>query len=221
NEIDELILLRDTSRLLVAEAYMILHHPQWHQAKQLFESGVIGKVVLVNSVFTYNNREDKGNIRNRTETGGGGIRDIGVYNYGCTRYVTGEEPLNILSVDIHEENGVDVYAHVVTEFPSFRCSTTNSMRMALRQEVIFHGENGIMRLSAPFNPGVYGEARIDLIKPGHETSSWRYPELNQYILQVESFNNNISTPKNYPCSLEFVRGTQVMIDMIFATQHKE
>lgn len=214
-EIDELIKLRDQSGLLVAEGYMILHHPQWQQAKALYESGAIGNLVLVDSVFSYDNRVDSGNIRNRSDTGGGGIRDIGVYSYGSARFVTAEEPVSILSADIRSENQVDVYAQVVAEFPSFRLSAVNSMRMFSRQEVNFHGESGIIRLSAPFNPGVYGEGRIDLAKTGHEMETWRYPTVNQYIVQVENFNQNVKTPEKYACPLEFVRGTQVMIDMVF------
>ena len=32
-EINELIKLRDDTGLLVAEAYMIVHHPQWQKAE--------------------------------------------------------------------------------------------------------------------------------------------------------------------------------------------
>ena len=45
--------------------------------------------------------------------------------------------------------------------------------------------------------------------------TWRYPTVNQYIVQVENFNQNVKTPESYACPLEFVRGTQVMIDMVF------
>jgi predicted dehydrogenase len=89
SEIDELITLRDRSGLLVAEAYMIVHHPQWHYAKDLVDAGEIGTVQQIDTVFSYNNAADTGNIRNRAETGGGGLRDIGVYTLGCARYVMG------------------------------------------------------------------------------------------------------------------------------------
>ncbi|MGB1753502.1 MAG: Gfo/Idh/MocA family protein, partial [Paracoccaceae bacterium] len=47
SEIDELIALRDSAGLMLVEAYMIVHHPQWQYAKALFESGVIGDLVQV------------------------------------------------------------------------------------------------------------------------------------------------------------------------------
>ena len=51
-EINELIKLRNETGLLVAEAYMIVHHPQWQKAKEIVESGVLGELTQVDSVFS-------------------------------------------------------------------------------------------------------------------------------------------------------------------------
>ncbi len=215
SEIDELIALRERSGLLVAEAYMIVHHPQWQHAKSLYESGAIGELRLVDSVFSYH-LLDAANIRNQPTTGGGGIRDIGVYNYGCTRFVSGAEPTRIRAVERIDENGVDVYAHVIAEFPGFHCSAIDSMRLAPRQEVTFHGDQGYIRLTCPFNANVYSQAEVELYRPGHEVTTKRFPGVDQYRLQVENFNRAVSDGDSYPCPLEFSRGTQAMIDMVFA-----
>ena len=214
DEIDELIRLRDRSGLLLAEAFMIVHHPQWQYTKSLYQSGVIGNLKLVDSVFSYDNRAVD-NIRNRPETGGGGLRDIGVYTMGSVRFVTDEEPDKLELVSIELENDVDVFAHVSADFPGFHFSSVTSMRMWPRQEMNFHGDKGMIRLSAPFNAGVYSEARVELHRPELELSLRRFPGVNQYVLQVESFNNCIETGETFPCSLEFVRGTQFMIDQVF------
>jgi len=91
-EIDDLITLRDRTGLMATEAYMIVHHPQWQRAREIVASGGIGRLAHVSAFFSYDNSADPGNIRNRAETGGGGLPDIGVYAFGCTRYVTGQEP---------------------------------------------------------------------------------------------------------------------------------
>ncbi len=85
-EIDTLIAARDASGLLVTEAYMIVLHPQWQRARQLVQDGAIGRILHADAAFSYDNREDPGNIRNRPETGGGSIPDIGVYAYGSVRW---------------------------------------------------------------------------------------------------------------------------------------
>ncbi len=88
-EIDGLIALRDASGLLVTEAYMIVHHPQWQRARQLVAEGDPRRILHADAAFSYDNRADPGNIRNRPETGGGSIPDIGVYAYGSVRWTTG------------------------------------------------------------------------------------------------------------------------------------
>jgi len=198
---------------------MIPHHPQWQRAKELYEQGAIGELVLVDTVFSYDNSEDAENIRNRPETGGGSLPDIGVYTFGSARLVTGKEPVDV-QAKLHRENGVDVFAHVTADFPSFRYSSVTSMRMAPRQEVVFHGRNGVMRLTAPFNPGVFGEAQLELHQPVHgggrpSVTIERWPGVNHYVLQVEAFGRSVWDGATYPVPLEFVKGTQAMIDSVF------
>lgn len=216
-DFDAVIAARDRSGLCAAEAYMIVHHPQWQKAKALFEAGAIGRLVRVSGAFSFDNR-DAGNIRNRPETGGGAVPDIGVYIYGAARFVTGEEPSEILSAKVERENGVDVWTHITAQFPSFHYSGVVSMRMAPWQEMVFHGEGGVMRLTAPFNANVYGEARVvvqsaDLVETVH-----RFPADNHYVHQVEAFNASVLDGAAYACPLEFSRGTQAMIDMVWAKE---
>ena len=217
-EFDRLIAARDKAGLLAAEAYMIVHHPQWIKARELFHGGAIGKLRHVSAVFTYDNR-DMQNIRNRPETGGGGLRDIGVYTMGSTRFVTGEEPES-LTADLELENGVDTFAFVHAQFPSFSYAGYTSTRLQNRQEVVFHGDKGALRLPVPFNANVFGQAEVILELPGMQTQVERFPGVNQYVLQVENFAKSVRDGTKYPCPLEFSRGTQRMIDMVFAAAGK-
>ncbi len=215
-EIDELIAARDAAGVLAAEAYMIVHHPQWQRARHLVRDGAIGKLIHVEGVFTYDNRSEADNIRNRPETGGGGIPDIGVYTYGATRWVTGEEPDEITHADVDFENGVDVLARVSARFPSFSAHWVNSMRMHPIQDMTFHGDQGIIRLTAPFNANVFGMARIEIHQPDLGLRIERFPSDNHYKLQVEAFGRSIRDGTSYPWTLEDARGTQTMIDRVFA-----
>ena len=214
DEFDQLIAARDGSGLLAAEAFMIVHHPQWQKARDLVQGGAIGQLIHVDATFTYNNASDPGNIRNRPETGGGSIPDIGVYTFGCVRFVTGEEPEHITGTDITFENDVDVISRVSARFPGFTFASLTSMRMAPRQEVVFHGDTGLLRLTAPFNPTVFGEAKVRL-ETGQDAQEWRFTAANHYVNQVENFCGAINSPANYPCPLEFSKGTQKMIDEVF------
>ena len=220
HEIDQIIHARDAAGKLAAEAYMIVFHPQWRRAKELVEQGAIGKIAHVDAAFSYDNRDDTDNIRNRPETGGGGVRDIGVYTYGSMRFVTGAEPVE-LHAKLKRENGVDTWAQVNAEMAGpggrFSYSAMTSMRLFMRQEVVFQGDKGIIRVAnAPFNAAIHDQAQLELHQTGQKVTVERFPGVNQYKLQVEAFSHSVRTGAPYACPLEFVRGTQAMIDMVFA-----
>jgi predicted dehydrogenase len=219
-EFDQLIAARDAAGVLAAEAYMIVHHPQWQRARELVHTGALGQVKHVSGKFSFDNRSDVDNIRNRPETGGGALRDIGVYVLGSARFVTGEEPQDI-SAQIEWENGVDVLSNVQARFPSFLYTAYVSTRLQPFQEMVFHGDKGVLRLTAPFNPRVFGEARLELHQASHAAGSGRvieerFPIADHYKLQVEAFGKSVRDGTPYACPLEFSRGTQRALDQIFA-----
>ncbi|MCL4187513.1 MAG: Gfo/Idh/MocA family oxidoreductase [Rhodobacteraceae bacterium] len=214
-EIDRLIAARDAAGRLAAEAFMVVHHPQWQRARTLIAEGAIGALSHVEGVFAYNNAADPGNIRNRAETGGGGLPDIGVYPAITTRFATAAEPLR-LRADIRWENGVDSFARVWADFPGFTASFYVSMRLALRQEMVFHGTDGWMRLAAPFNAGLYGEAQIEIRMNDGRRSIEAFPGVDQYRLMVEAFGRSAATGAPFACTLESSKANQAMIDAIFA-----
>ncbi|WP_282024990.1 Gfo/Idh/MocA family protein [Limimaricola cinnabarinus] len=213
-EFDAVIARRDATGLMAAEAYMIVHHPQWIRARELVQSGAIGKLRHVEAAFSFNNTET-GNIRNKPETGGGGLPDIGVYAFGSVRFVTGQEPVAIRHANIRYENGVDVYAQVAADFESFDYFGMVSMRLFPRQEVTFHGDEGVLKMLCPFNANTFGQAEMTLETEGKRVVHERWPGIDHYKLQVEAFTAAIHGAA-YACPLEFSRGTQAMIDMVYA-----
>lgn len=218
SEIDQIIAARDASGLLAAEAYMIVHHPQWQLAKTWLEAGEIGTLRHVDAAFTYC-LTDMTNIRNRPEAGGGSLRDIGVYTFGSARFVTGSEPVD-LSARLILENGVDTFAQVsgIMDGPHgrFTYESITSMRLYNRQTVVFQGDRGMIRLDGgPFNANYNDIAEIELHQNGNKVITERFPTSNHYVLQVEAFGRSVREGVTYPCPLEFVKGTQAMIDTVF------
>lgn len=223
SEYAQLIEARTASGCFATEAYMIVHHPQWQRAKALYEEGAIGKLLHVEGLFGYDNSGDPGNVRNKPDTGGGGIPDIGVYTYGATRWLTGQEPVAITHADVDFENGVDVLARVSARFPSFSAHWVNSMRMHPVQEMTFVGSDGVLKLTAPFNPARFATARLELHSNVHgrnmggaSVTEERFPGVDHYVLQVEAFVAHVRDGAPYPWTLEDARGTQEVIDAVFA-----
>ena len=217
-EINALIALRDSTGLVAAEAYMIVHHPQWQQVRDWVQGGEIGRLLRVNATFSYDNSGDPGNIRNTVDLGGGSLPDIGVYTLGCTRFVTGQEPERILYADIRRENGVEVTTEAVVQFDGFTLTSLTSMRMTPHQNVTFHGSAGVIEVVTGFNPQVHGHAEVRLARPGQPTQIVQFPGVNHYVLQIEAFGAAVRGEAAYPCPLEFSQGTQRFIDMIWAAE---
>ncbi len=214
-QFDAVIAKRDATGLVAAEAYMIVHHPQFQRARELVQGGAIGRLGYVDTAFSFDlPRND--NIRNRPETGGGALGDIGVYILGAARFVTGAEPQAITHAEIDWEGGVDVTARITARFPAFSYQAMISMRLAQRQQITFHGDKGVLRLTCPFNAGVYDQAELWLDRPDHPRQIERWPGVNQYVLQVEAFGRSVRTGTPYACPLEFSRGTQAAIDAVIA-----
>ncbi|MGX9349814.1 Gfo/Idh/MocA family protein [Shimia sp. W99] len=215
-EIDRLIAVRDRTGMLAAEAFMIVHHPQWKRAQRLLAEGAVGELAQVNAVFSYFN-DDAGNIRNQAAAGGGGLRDIGVYILGGTRFATGQEPAHLDHARLSMQEGIDLVAEMAFRFPGFGFQGYVSTRMAPRQEVHFHGDKAVLSLTCPFNAGVFDQAELRLARNDKSVVVERFPGVNQYVLQVEAFARTLLDGVPFDWTLEQARGTQAMIDDVLAT----
>ncbi|MGY6705737.1 Gfo/Idh/MocA family protein [Roseinatronobacter sp.] len=213
NDIDQLIAARDTTGRLIAEAFMVAHHPQWALARDLMAQGAIGQLEHVEGCFTYTNR-DLSNIRHIADMGGGGLRDVGVYPCFVTRMTTGMEP-DRLRADIRTQNGVDIFARVWADFADFTMSFYCGMMQARRQQMVFHGQDGWIALHAPFNGPNYGDCRVDWCDADGQITTRHFNNINQYALMIEAFGRSAQTGAEFACPLEMSKGNQVMIDAIF------
>ncbi|KQB15489.1 Gfo/Idh/MocA family oxidoreductase [Rhodobacter capsulatus] len=216
-EIDPLIAARDASGKCAAEAYMIVHHPQWQLARHWLDAGRIGQLKHADAVFCFDN-PDPANIRNRAETGGGSIPDIGVYAYSSIRFAARAEPVRLAS-RIKRENGVDTFAQVWGEMAGpggeFTFAAMTSTRLCARQEVTFQGETGRITFTAPFNAAAFDQAEITL-HGFNSAETHRFPGVNQYLLQVEAFVRHIRDGEPFLWTLEDARKGQAMIDLVRA-----
>ena len=213
SEIDALIAARDAAGVHATEAYMIPHHPQWQRARELVQGGVVGELKHINVMFSFDNR-DPDNIRNKSGMGGGALPDIGVYALGCARLVTGLEP-QIIGAQVEWDMDVDALTRVQAQFGGASYSGLVSTRMLPYQEAVFHGDQGLIKLTAPFNPNVYDGARIEIHRTGLALEVERFPGANHYINQVEAFCRAIHGA-DYAWSLEDAQGTQAVIDAVYA-----
>ena len=95
---DEAKLLSAAGRKVhIAEAFMVRNHPQWLKARELAQSGKLGTLRAIQSLFSYYNVDPK-NVRNMADIGGGAIYDIGCYPVVVSRFIFGAEPVRCMAL---------------------------------------------------------------------------------------------------------------------------
>ena len=215
-QIAPLIEARDRKGVVVSEAFMVTYHPQWAKVRELVQGGAIGKLRQVQGAFTYYN-VDPTNMRNQPGLGGGGLPDIGVYPTVATRFVTGAEPKRLrATIERDATFGTDIFADVTADFGAFHLSFYCSTQMALRQFMLFHGDEGYVEVTAPFNAGDYGHATVTLHNQRQtEASVFRYPGVRQYRLQAEAFVRRAAGGSDAVFQLEDSVKNQKVIDACY------
>lgn len=215
-DIQPVIDARDRNGVIISEAFMVTYHPQWQKVRELLSDGAVGRLRHVQGAFSYYNR-DPSNMRNKLELGGGGLPDIGVYPTVTTRFSTGKEPLRVQAiVERDKEFGTDCYASVKADFGDFELSFYCSMQMALRQNMVFHGEEGFIEVHGPFNAGDYGDEIISLFNQDHtEGQVFRFPAARQYRREVEAFADAATGGKSQVFPLESSVANQKFIDAVY------
>ncbi|MGO4527161.1 Gfo/Idh/MocA family protein [Microvirga sp. 2MCAF35] len=184
------------SQVLIAEAFMVRHHPQWQRARDIIRSGEIGELRAMQIAFSYFN-VDPGNIRNKADIGGGGLLDIGCYAVVAGRYFFESEPLRVVSlIDRDPAFGVDRTTSALMNFGAGRqLAFTVSTQAVPYQRIQVLGTKGRIEIEIPFNAPPDTPTRI-FVDDGsaHGTRSARaieFPTADQYQLQGEAFSRAI------------------------------
>lgn len=189
--------LREASAgVLIEEAFMVRHHPQWQRARELVRSGRIGELRAVQVFFSYFN-DDPANIRNQRATGGGALYDIGCYAVLAGRYLFEAEPHRCVAlVDRDPRLGTDRTTSALLDFGTGRqLAFTVSTQSCRYQRVQAVGTRGRVEVQIPFNAPQGGTMRIAIDEGGAVDGSGitteTLPPADQYQLQVEAFSRRV------------------------------
>ncbi len=219
DELAPLIAARDAAGVLVQEAFMVRHHPQWMQVREDVRSGLIGELRVVQGFFSYNNR-DASNIRNIAECGGGGLYDIGCYPITCARYLFEDEPLRVMGlIEWDPEWRIDRLTSAILDFRGGHATFTCSTQVTPHQRVNVIGTKQRIQVLIPFN-APSDEGCVTLIDDGSRLggASAKLNELSpadQYRRQGEAFSRSVRTGEPLEFQLEnAVLGMRV-IDAVF------
>lgn len=182
--------------IVVAEAFMIRHHPQWRKAVEIVASGAIGEVHAVQVAFSYFN-VDPANIRNRADIGGGALLDIGCYALMSGRLLFGADPLRATSVIRRSPSlRTDTLSSGLFDFGEGRhLAFSVSTQLAPYQRVQAFGTKGRVEIVVPFNQNPAEPSRI-VVDDGSQLGDRsarviEFPPADQYQLQAEAFGRAV------------------------------
>jgi predicted dehydrogenase len=215
-ECRDLIAARDRAGVKIGEAFMVATEPRWLRARELARSGRIGRLRSILGFFSYYN-DDPTNVRNVLSWGGGGVMDIGCYPIFLSRWMFGEEPVNVsAAVERDPATRIDRLASAVLEFPSGQSIFTCGTQLAPYQTMQFFGTKARMELEMPFNtpPDRPSFLRIDDGSGGVETVE--FPACDHYATQGDAFSRAIQEDGQVPVPLEEALKNMQVIERILA-----
>jgi predicted dehydrogenase len=216
----ELAATQKATGLIVAEAFMVRHHPQWKKARALVAEGRLGEVRAIQTIFSYY-LDDPRNVRNQADIGGGGLFDVGCYAVNTARFLFDAEPLRAIALMERDPAfGTDRLTSGLLAFPegrqlAFTCST----QLALTQKVTVLGTRGRLEIPIPFNAPadaptvlVLDDGR-DLAGGGREEIA--IAPVDQYREQTDDFAEAVLSGKPLETGLDDAIANMKAIDALF------
>jgi predicted dehydrogenase len=148
---ERMVATADQAGVLLMEAFMYRLHPSWVAVRELVAGGRIGRLMAIQSWFSYFN-DDATNIRNIRAYGGGALLDIGCYSVNLSRLLFDSEPERVAASTFRDPStGVDVLTSGLLEFATGSSAFTCSIRAEDDQRVHIYGTHGRISVEIPFN----------------------------------------------------------------------
>jgi len=200
--------------LKIMEAFMYRFHPQWTRVKEMIRSGIIGKLHMIDSHFSFFD-DDPRSIVNKKGLGGGSLLDIGCYSTSLSRYLFDEEPERVLGhMDIDPRYMIDRTTCGIMTFGEGRISKfTSATQQSEYQKVTLLGNSGIIEMETPFIVETNEEAVIN-VHTGSKKKKILIEKCDQYTLQADLFSKCIIDDKSVPIPIKDAIKNMHVIDSI-------
>ncbi len=216
----ELAEAQKAANLLVAEAFMVRHHPQWKKARAMVAEGRLGDVRAIQTIFAYY-LDDPKNVRNQADIGGGGLFDVGCYAINTARFLFDAEPLRAVALmETDPVFGTDRLTSGLLAFPegrqlAFTCST----QLSLTQKVTVLGTRGRLEIPIPFNAPA-DQQTVLIFDDGRDLAGGGRQEIviepvDQYREQVDAFAEAVLSGTPLETGLDDAIANMKAIDALF------
>jgi predicted dehydrogenase len=176
--------------VFLMEAFMYKCHPRTARIAELVREGAVGKVRLIEAVFSFAAAFDPESRLFNKALGGGGILDVGCYTMSVARMVAGaasgklfENPSRVLGATVPAPTGVDSLAAATLEFPGGVLGQVFCGVGLLREhDLQIVGEEGRIRVPHFWNP----PGQIEVYRGDELTIESASGSVHKYALEADA-----------------------------------
>lgn len=211
DDTQEMIEACDKAGVVFMEAYAYLHSPLMSALKEQIQSGLIGEVNMIESVFYTKGYED--NIRIYRETLGGSVYDLGCYTITFASWLYDACPLDGKAVSNFTSEEIDDLTTGYLIYPDnrravFSCGMFPHQRA---DRSFIYGTKGTLEVPVSFNEE--GTLTWYLVQDGKRTA-YSVESPSNYMLEVEQLGRCIADGETPHVSHEFSLQTAEAIERV-------
>ncbi|NIF22183.1 Gfo/Idh/MocA family protein [Candidatus Pantoea multigeneris] len=189
-------LLDVPQNLVVAEAFMVRHHPQFARLRAELRSGRHGKLQTAQILLSFL-LDNPGDFRFDVTKGGGALFDLGCYTVMTARYLLERQPERVFCSMVRSPvNGTDEQTHAILDFGHGQQVTLSvGLKQAAAQRVQVVCEKSLLDLNAPYVPSLGSPATLSISSHAGLDDAALQPEalpvVEQYQCEVEHFSRAV------------------------------
>jgi predicted dehydrogenase len=206
----------DDAGVLLAEAWMTPFDARWRAAVALAGGDRLGRVVDIDSSFSFTiDAEHDTNYRWATEHGGGALLDVGIYCLGPIVELWGAHPDVVDATALWHTGGVDARTEATLEWidgrqARIRCSFVDDEEQ--RFEVV--GTDGALIVDGDAHTGGVDATEITVAVSDGRTSTETVSPSDPYLGMVEAFAAAVRGDAPWPRPMSDTIDTLELLDRI-------
>ncbi|SDL86448.1 Gfo/Idh/MocA family protein [Sediminibacillus halophilus] len=188
-QLQEIVELAEEKNLVVAEAMTIFHMPVYRKAREILQSGKLGKLRMIQVSHGSYKDPDPANRFFNPELAGGAMLDIGTYALSLSRFFLSEQPDYVESTVKKFQTGVDEQVGILLKNKADEMATISmTLRAIMPKTILVAGEEGYIKVDdyqRPTKATIYytPENRTEVIEAGESEKAFHYEveAMNDYV----------------------------------------
>ncbi|MCW8130486.1 MAG: Gfo/Idh/MocA family oxidoreductase [Planctomycetota bacterium] len=199
-------------RVLLMEAFMYRCHPAAFLIKETAASGVIGDLRYIRSSFCFGTPDLK-NVRMNSDLHGGALMDVGCYCVNFSRYISGQEPVEVAAVaEFGAQSKVDeIFTGTLRFAGNVHAQFHVSFHGSGYRSTEVMGTKGFLRIE---NPWFAGANEFLEIVAGKDSKKIPFPAGDRYQIQFELFGRAMRGQGALPFEPEDGLNNTIAIDAL-------